>query len=156
MTMRYDRLAMLVVSMGLAAAVGCDDSGDDDDDDDGAGGSTSTSTSTSTTSSSGTSSSGGTGHCASDIAATMCNNDCAFDPASIDCTTACANIAIVCGDNGCTDQCTGMESDPTLCNAACEGTKNMHCTNLAFGCYASSSDCETVGTCVQDNMEANL
>ncbi|MBW2459908.1 MAG: hypothetical protein JRI68_35790 [Deltaproteobacteria bacterium] len=151
---------MLVGSLALTAAVGCDDSGDDDDDD-GAGGSTSSSsstsgtTSTSSTSSSG-SSSGGTGHCASDVAATMCSGDCAFDPTSIDCTTACANIASVCGAGGCTDQCTGMESDPTLCSAGCEGTKNMHCTNLVFGCYASSDDCNTVGNCVQDNMDTNL
>ena len=145
--MRYDSLALLLGSMALAAAaaVGCDDGGDDDDDSSSSSPSTSTSTS-----------SGGTGHCAADVAATTCSTDCAFDPATIDCTTACANVATACGAGGCTDQCTGMESDPQLCSAACEGTKAMHCSNVVFGCYAQSDDCDTVGNCVNDNMDTNL
>lgn len=77
-----------------------------------------------------------------------CSGDCAFEPpSSIDCASACANVAAVC-ESGCAGQCEGITLDPTLCGAACEGTKAQRCTNLVFGCYDNNNTCESVGNCV--------
>ena len=92
------------------------------------------------------------GRCAPDMAVLSCDAaDCAFEVAEIDCATACANIAAVCDANACAEQCTGMESDPTLCGAACEGTKALMCSNVVFGCYATNNSCNDVGNCVEAN-----
>ena len=93
------------------------------------------------------------GVCAADQAAMMSGTvECVFEPADVDCAAACANIAAVCADNACDENCTGLESDMTLCSAACEGTKGLACSNLTFGCYASNSACNDVGACVDANL----
>lgn len=99
---------------------------------------------------------GAVGHCEPSVAATTCAGDCAFDPASIDCTAACDNIAAICGTSACGVQCEGQVTDPTLCGAACQGSRTLHCSNLAFGCYATSTDCGAVEACVAANQDANL
>ncbi len=77
-----------------------------------------------------------------------CSGECAFEPPSgIDCASACQNIADVCA-SGCAGQCEGITLDPTLCAAACEGTKDKRCTNLVFGCYDQNNTCDGVGNCV--------
>ncbi len=92
--------------------------------------------------------SGGEGLCAEDTAIDPCTGQCAYEPpTSINCTTACQNIATVCA-SGCADGCSGLESDPTLCNAACTGTRNLQCTNLVFGCFSENDTCDGVGNCV--------
>ena len=95
----------------------------------------------------------GEGRCSMDMAILTCDAaDCAFDPTEVDCAAACSNIASLCASNDCDAQCTGLESDPTLCTAACEGTKNLMCSNVVFGCYTSNSTCTEVGTCVDTNQ----
>lgn len=127
----------LVLLAGLCfVAFGCDGDGGGDNGGGGGGGSV--------------------GHCAAAMAAEACDGDCAFDPAAVDCTAACDHVATICAEGACDVQCQGMESDPMLCNAACMGTRGMHCTNLAFGCYATSADCAAVGACVEANADANL
>ncbi len=92
------------------------------------------------------------GRCAPDMAILTCDaGECAFDPAEVDCAAACANIAALCANNDCDAQCSGLESDASLCSAACEGTKNLLCSNVVFGCYTSNSSCDDVGTCVDAN-----
>lgn len=92
------------------------------------------------------------GRCAPDNAALMCaETDCAFEVAEVDCAAACANIATLCANNECDAQCNGLESDPTLCGAACEGTKGLSCSNVVFGCYTSNMGCDDVGSCVDAN-----
>lgn len=132
--------------------------GDDDDDDDGTTTASGTATATTTGTGSGTATGtggtggGGSGLCDGTNATQPCAPDCVFDPASIDCTTACANVASICANNDCDAQCTGMEQDPTLCAAGCEGTKTLNCTNLVFGCYATNTTCTDVGTCVDEHL----
>ncbi len=93
------------------------------------------------------------GRCAPDMAIVTCDaGDCAFDPTEVDCAAACANIAALCANNECDAQCSGLESDATLCSAACEGTKNLMCSNVVFGCYTSNSGCDDVGNCVDANL----
>ncbi|MCR9165766.1 MAG: hypothetical protein ACE37F_07790 [Nannocystaceae bacterium] len=92
------------------------------------------------------------GRCAPDMAIVTCDaGDCAFDPAEVDCAAACANIAALCASNECDAQCSGLESDASTCAAACEGTKNLMCSNVVFGCYTSNSGCDDVGACVDVN-----
>ncbi|MBV1862167.1 MAG: hypothetical protein KUG77_27360, partial [Nannocystaceae bacterium] len=88
-----------------------------------------------------------------DQAILMCGQtECAFEPTEVDCAVACANIAAVCAANACDEQCTGVESDATLCGAACEGTKGLNCSNVVFGCYAANNSCEDVGSCAEANI----
>ena len=95
----------------------------------------------------------GEGRCAADMAILSCDAaECAFEVAEVDCAAACANIATLCANNSCDAQCTGLESDPALCSAACEGTKGLMCSNVVFGCYTSNSGCDDVGNCVEANL----
>lgn len=95
----------------------------------------------------------GQGRCAPDVAALSCDQtDCAFEITEIDCATACANVAALCADNDCDAQCSGLNQDVALCTAACEGTKNMSCSNVTFGCYTMDGTCDGVGTCVDANL----
>ncbi len=128
----FTTLATLSV---LAVAGAC--GGDDDDKSGGHGGSGGGSA---------------TGACAPANAATACGSNCAFDPATIDCAAACTNVAAVCAKGDCGAQCTGLNQDVGLCTTACEATKTLSCTNVTFGCYASSSDCTAVGSCVNGKI----
>jgi hypothetical protein len=142
-------LSALLVGLSIPLALSFGACGGDDDDDDDATTTTGTPTATTTTgTTTGTGGSTGGGLCDPAVAATPCGAACAFDPATIDCTTACSNVASICSNNDCDAQCTGMEQDPTTCGAACEGTKTLSCTNLVFGCYATNTTCTDVGTCV--------
>jgi hypothetical protein len=77
-----------------------------------------------------------------------CSGDCAFEPpADVDCQSACQHIVDVC-DSGCAGDCEAINTDPTLCAAACEETKAQRCVNLIFGCYDENSTCDSVGNCV--------
>jgi hypothetical protein len=77
-----------------------------------------------------------------------CAGECAFEPPSeLDCMNACASIAALC-ESGCMGECEGINLDPTLCAAACEGAKGQRCTNLVFGCYDENDTCESVSNCV--------
>jgi len=93
---------------------------------------------------------GASGVCSADNAAMACGDDCSFDPATIDCNAACANIKTVCESGDCDAECQGMVTDTSTCAAACEGTKTLSCTNLVMGCYAMNTECNAVGTCVND------
>jgi hypothetical protein len=141
--------------MFAAAAVACGD----DETGGGTGGGTTTatgSTATGTTASSSSGMSGGGGHCGQDLAAAMCAGDCAFELATIDCATACTNIATVCANNACDENCQGQQTDMTLCVAGCQGSAGFHCSNLVFGCYQQNDVCTDVGQCVQDNATTGL
>ncbi|MBW2526593.1 MAG: hypothetical protein JRI23_20595 [Deltaproteobacteria bacterium] len=137
---------MIGLSIPLALSVGAC-GGDDDDDDDATTTATGTDTNTNTNTGSGGSISSG-GLCDGTNAAQPCGTNCPFDPATLDCAAACTNVAAICSNNDCDAQCTGMEQDPTTCQAACNGTKTLNCTNLVFGCYATNTTCAGVGTCV--------
>ena len=147
-------LSCLLLSSALVAC----DSDDSDTGDDGMNGSGGQMTTdpTGDTNDDPTDDAGGTpaeGRCSPDMAILTCDaGDCAFDPAEVDCAAACANIAALCANNDCDAQCSGLESDAALCSAACEGTKNLMCSNVVFGCYTSNSSCDDVGSCVDANM----
>ena len=158
--MRTRRLSPRLSPLLLVAALsltGCDE--DDPTPDDAAGTTTTdpapaTDTAPATDDGGGDSSgAAGQGRCAPDQAVMTCDmTDCAFDPTTVDCAAACANIATLCAGNDCDAQCTGLESDMTLCMAGCEGTKSLACSNVVFGCYAMDSTCDGVGGCVDANL----
>jgi hypothetical protein len=127
-----------MMTLVAALAVGCGDDDDDEGDGDGAG--------------DGDGDNGGDGYCSESGALVMCEGttNCAFDPATIDCAMACANVKALC-DSGCSGSfCTGF--DEANCTTACGVTKSQACSNVTFGCYAMSSECDAVGTCIQDKQ----
>lgn len=123
------RVEILSLLACLAGACG-DDGGDDDE----GGGSSGESG----------------GYCAESASVVMCEGDtnCAFDPAMVDCSKACPNIDALCKSGCAGDEagCQGFTVDN--CMTACNFVKNQACPNVTFGCYAMSSDCDTVGECV--------
>lgn len=130
--LKFIGLIVLVSGFGL---VGC---GSEDESNDGnSSGSTGGSSQQSSTD----------GSCAADKAGQPCEGDCSFTAAEVDCATACQNIADKCATAECDSECTGLNQDVATCTAACEGTKSMYCTNETFGCWATESTCEGVGTC---------
>jgi hypothetical protein len=157
--MKRTIMTMLVAAL----AVGCGDDGDDQDkdkdggsddgdsaddgaaddgDDDGADGS-------GDDSADGDDSAGGSGYCSESGAVVMCDGatNCAFDPATIDCMVACNNVGALC-QSGCSgSMCEGF--DAANCSTGCNFAKNQACPNVTFGCYAMSSDCDTVGSCIE-------
>jgi hypothetical protein len=92
------------------------------------------------------------GECGAAFAGMACDPDCSFDPTGIDCNAACTNVATVCANNECDEQCTGVNQDVAQCTIACEATKGMYCSNVVFGCYAQNDECTAVGTCVNANL----
>lgn len=92
------------------------------------------------------------GYCKQEVAGMPCGDDCMFDPAEIDCQKACENINEVCKDPACADDCQNLQQNAALCKVGCDGTKTLSCTNLTFGCYASSTDCVKVGNCINDHF----
>ncbi len=139
--MKKQRIFLAIAFGSILAITGC---GGDGDGEGGSGGSAGAG------GSAGSGGSNGGGLCDPDSATNACTGQCAFEPPSdINCTTACQNVAAICAD-GCADGCSGLESDPALCGAACEGTRNLQCTNLVFGCFSQNDTCDGVGTCVAD------
>ena len=164
--MRMNKWLMLLSACALLGfATGC---GGDDDDDDGATGTGGTTGSGGSTGDAGSTGSGGstgdagstgmpaTGPCSEAEAGLPCGSDCVFDPASIDCAAACANVVAICASDECAEYCQRvdtMAADPSMCALGCEGTKTLNCTNIAFGCYATSSDCAAVGECIAPYLQ---
>lgn len=142
--------AILCSLMLSTAVVGCDSDDSEPSDEMTSAGGTTTTDPPSTTAD--PTASEGEGRCAMDMAVLTCEQgDCAFEAAEVECAAACANIAAVCASDACGEECTGLESEATLCTAACEGSKNLLCSNVVFGCYATNSTCNDVGTCVETN-----
>jgi hypothetical protein len=91
------------------------------------------------------------GPCAEQIAMTPCFDDCIFDPVAVDCARACANGIALCAAGNCAEAaCDLAPSDVSSCTVACESTKTLTCTNLAFGCFATSDQCGPVEECLSD------
>jgi hypothetical protein len=70
----------------------------------------------------------------------------AYDPASIDCTRACANYAAWCEATPCkTPYC----DKPSDCLTVCNATKSeTGYTNALFGCAADNAQCAAYQACV--------
>ena len=149
--MRQVRWFLLVSCMlSTTALVACGD--DDDEDEEGSSNGGGNGGGDNGGGDNGGGTAGGAGYCSQSGATAMCDGttNCAFDPATVDCTAACNNIQALC-DSGCAGEDAACEGfDVSACVPGCEGTKALACTNLTFGCYAMSSDCDTVGNSVAD------
>lgn len=95
------------------------------------------------------SSSSGSGACT--LAGQACGTACAFDPATIDCATACDHLASICAAGACGTLCTPLSQDLSACTTDCEAHKTEHCTNQAYGCDAEATDCPGLEGCLANH-----
>jgi hypothetical protein len=72
---------------------------------------------------------------------------CSFDPAEVDCTTACAKVIAVC-DGACGEPFCVSVITEELCLMACETEKTFSCGNATFGCYTVNDSCDSIAMCL--------
>lgn len=86
--------------------------------------------------------------CAEGAGLVICEGDsnCAYDPATIDCTAGCTNLGQACSGGcslpGCTDY------SQSNCETGCNFAKNQACSNITFGCMTESDSCATITSCI--------
>lgn len=74
-----------------------------------------------------------------------CELGCPFEPADIDCVTACLNLSTVCEAN--CPPCMGMTLDPETCMVGCTRYRELECFNRLLGCFQTSTTCEAQSSC---------
>jgi hypothetical protein len=72
---------------------------------------------------------------------------CSFDPAEVDCNTACARVIAVC-DGACGEPFCDSVITTELCLTTCELEKTFSCGNATFGCYTLNDSCDSIAMCL--------
>jgi hypothetical protein len=72
---------------------------------------------------------------------------CSFDPAEVDCATACARVIAVC-DGACGEAFCDSVITEELCLMTCDLEKTFSCGNATFGCYTLNDSCDSIAMCL--------
>jgi len=72
---------------------------------------------------------------------------CSFDPAEVDCATACARVIAVC-DGACGEAFCDSVITEELCLMTCDLEKTFSCANATFGCYTLNDSCDSIAMCL--------
>jgi hypothetical protein len=96
---------------------------------------------------------GWTGRCSEEQSLWRCGvGDCAFEPETINCPVACANVSSICTADPDCRPCDGQNTNAEMCETGCDYTRDINCPNLMMGCFGLETTCEAVNACVEEHI----